>query len=264
MTNITATREFIDARRHVDVIATAAQLHRIDMPADYRVSTAVAAAAKAIAAEPEPYAAIPTATKAVRKFCDDMAAARAAWRGRVDVANATAEASDIRAVRVALDAGPMVAAAVTDHANGLLPNLDHLLNAAPRALTGHETPDQLAAHAELLRTVQALTVAARMRVELAAAIGESNDLGRDGLAWLFLDPRPATLTSTVQTLLSAPLPSTVDGWAMVHAVGLRFAVPGEAAGRYDRWRRLQAAQVGTDDGGMRDRTVGELQALAAA
>ena len=80
----------------------------------------------------------------------------------------------------------------------------------------------LEAHSELLRTVTALSLAARDRAVLALLSGEGADLGRAGAVWLIADP--TTPTVDVDTVVAAvqathtALPSTLQQWLDLAAV----------------------------------------------
>lgn len=255
------------ALRHADQAARIAQSYGYPMPAEWGQQTAVAAAAKQIADEPEPI--IPVELPAADKlpaFITKLAGERDKCRTRVAVAADIHDRATRAAARVAIDHAPHVAHHLAEQANqDVLPRLITLLDTAPHEIGGYENPEQLAAYSELLRTVGEASLIVHNRGELAAVTGEAADLGRT-LAWLLIDPAGDALISAIDTAITHVtndgLPATLDAWRMLRPLGLQLAYPGEAAARRDSYHAARANMIATPDGGMRDHTISELAKLA--
>lgn len=240
-----------------------------ELPDEWVEAKAVAAAAERIINTPTPVITALPESGTVADYCAALAAERAAHDGQVAAARELLDRAKREAGRLAMPAAADFAERISAEANTkLIPQLRELLGAAPRQITGHEAPKELAAHADLLRTIEALAVAAHHRGRLAALLGEGTDLGRDGAVFLYINPgRNASITAirdTIRQFADTGIPATIDGWVALLHTDSEFAGIGQAAERYDRWRNAASAGMHTPDGGMLDHTLGEYEDLTAS
>lgn len=262
----TQDQELVRAFSHADEATRAARMRGWELPAEWVEAKAVVAAAEVVLREPEPaLSAVLPDPKKLPDFCTKLARDRAEWRGRVEVAREVHDLAQKAAARAGLAAAPAVTARLITEANErLVPAFTELLVAAPRSLTGHEAPEQLSLHAELLKASEQLTAAAYDRASLAIATGESEDLGRGGDGWLYLAPVASAsvfdVAAAIERIAHDGLPTTVADWAQLTRIGVRFAAAGEAAQRYEQFNRARAHAGNAPDGGMRDRSYSALLA----
>lgn len=199
--------------------------------------------ARDIANAPEPVPpAAPTSGKAAQAWVSKVAAARIEWRESRQVA----EGLQATAVRQLVDSARSV---TVDYIDRLCSEFDDtaasfggLLRTAPRTLTGHENPEQLAAHAEMLRCVENMARAVIDRATLAVLSLESADLGRAGLLWLYTDPHTSIIDTDALIGLTqrfrGAIPNNLDDWTTLHTAGLSMAHLGQGAERLDTYNRV--------------------------
>jgi len=258
-----------NALRHADDVIYIARANGFDVPEEYELATAIAAAAGRVANAPAPAQPILPDAEHVPAHCTKVAADREKHRGRVEVATELYERARLDAGRVALDAAPAVCHQLVRRASDeLLPRLAELIASAPHVLSGHESAEQLALHADLLVALATATAAASSRLALAIATGENADLGHYGAAFLIIEPtETATLrqVNAASQKFAAAAPTTLADWLELRAIGVSFAEPGQAEARLARHVQLCAVNgSNTPDGGQLDHTVGELAGLVAA
>ncbi len=260
--------ELQSALRHAAAAAQIAAAFGYEMPAEWHTATATAAAAKSVADELEPTlpAELPTADK-LPAFITKTAAERDKWRTRVAVAAECHDRANRTAARVAIEQAPHVANRLTADTNDkVFPRLAELLDTAPHTIGGYESPDDMAAHAELLRVIAEASRAVDARAQLAIITGEGADIGRSA-AMLIIDPGPDATVRAVDDAIAAVandgIPTTIEAWQRLRRLNLSLAFPGEASARLAAYQAVRANQMRTPDGGMLDHTLGELAAIAS-
>ncbi|AYE93452.1 hypothetical protein C0J29_00100 [Mycobacterium paragordonae] len=159
-------------------------------------------------------------------------------------------------------------AAIADITGRLVTVFDDLLKAfdahadAPRALTGHESDEDVAAHTSALRVASELSNVLMQRAVIGDAAQEAEAIGPD-IVWLVLAPQAATTRDQVQDALktfNSSVPQTLAEWDALRPLGLRLAHIGEVATRRERHTAfMYAIGMSTPDMGMRDHSYGEIE-----
>jgi hypothetical protein len=253
------------AKRNADAVVGIGDARGWERPAEYARLIALGTAAKAAIREASAPARVPWPTTADE--ADD-------WISAVANARVVAAARHAAAEDLALEADRQVALLGQSLAEGTIPRLvtefaDHLatykaLADAPRTLSGHETPEQLADHAALLRCATDMTGTLHARATLAHITGEGEVIGSDPV-WLVLAPgSQAGLDATTDAVRSfhQAMPATVADWDQLHALGLALAAFGEAGERIQRHSELLHARgMKTPDRGMVERSYAEVGQL---
>lgn len=249
------------ARRTTDQVVGVGDTRGWERPSEYQSLVALDAAAKAAQRDSAPRPVPPpTDPGKVGKFLDDVAQSTV-------FAAARRQAADQLVVEVERQIAVLGAPIAADYVPRLVGEFaEHVaayqaLADAPRELTGHEDPEQTAAHLQLLRLASQLTADLGDRGTLAIAFGEAEDIGR-ALVWLVLSPGPDVYVGAVDEALrtfNASIPRTPADWDSLLPLGLTLAGPGEVLARRERhgtalWNR----GMGPDGGLGPDMTYGEV------
>lgn len=257
------TKMTIDAAKRVTHNAVAiGDARGWERPAEYVRLLACANAAKdaARAATPAPF---PPPTKAadvdgwLTKTVKDRAEATSRQIAAEDLGFEFDRQIALLAAGIRADYVPRLATEFAAHVTAY-----KALAGAPRELNGHETPEQLNAHAALLRCAANLTATLISRAQLAAGTAEADDIGSDPV-WLVLDAAPHASLDAVDTAVKRhhqSMPGTVADWDELVPLGVSLAALDAVPARRERntnarWTRGMT----TDDKGMFDRTYAEME-----
>jgi hypothetical protein len=254
------------AKRHADAIVGIGDVRGWERPSEYGRLVALGAAAKAAIREAGAVAPVPWPTAA--EEVDD-------WITAVANARVLASARHTAAEDLALEADRQVARLGQTLAVEAIPRLvsefaDHLatyatLTDAPRALSGHETAKEAAAHMTLLRCAADMAASLIARGLIADITGEGEAIGADAV-WLVLAPTAhAGLDATSEAVRTfhQTMPSTVADWDSLVPLGLTLAHFGEAETRIQRHTAANYTRgSGSFDGGMVERTYAEVESGA--
>lgn len=256
--------EFTSLERKARDAVNVAASRGYPLPAEYTSSVEIAKAAAAVRdALPPAVPAPPTKPAVVAGWVADLARARAEHTAAGQVAAELYERTNRDALRAAVDAVPGWAAKVTAEFGESAREFERLLATAPREVLGSSTADEMAAHTELLRAADALTLGALDRSRLSSLGDEYDDLAAEPI-WLVLDPRGSvTLGKVLECLadFTGRLPTDVEGWAQVAALGLAMAEPGGIGARRERFSELRWASGMAADGGRQDKSIDDAAAL---
>lgn len=244
----------------IDVV----QRRGYSLPTAYTSSNAVAVAAMTLTGSQAPnLPTLPTKAKEVDAWVADRTQALLVAERQREVAQDLADRARRTAMAVVVDELPVYLGKVCDEFDVHLEDFRRLVKVAPSRISSQMTGEQFEQHAELLRTVEALTLDAMDRARLALPTGEQQDTNGNAM-WLILEPADTTTIQTVRDLLgefSSHFPQTITDWARVDALGCKMARGGDVARRVFQFATLVQASGNARDGGLLDKSYGEARDL---
>jgi hypothetical protein len=255
-------------QRHREATASMAGRRGWQIPDEYRSLTAVAKAARDVAAEQPAQDGDPAKPEAVAKWIDTQVAQRVQRDQRTAVATELAERADMGATRTVLAEIPgNYIPALCAEFNSAVTRFHEVAAAAPSEVTAHTSPADAERHVTLLSVVEQLTIAASDRSTLASVTGELVSLDHDN-CWLWLDPDEdtATVHQIIDLLATFRTSQPVDlnGWDRAVQIGVKLAGYNQAEDRRDRFNQARYAAGMSPSGGLQDMSLREAHRLVGA
>lgn len=208
----------------------------------------------------------PSKPKDIGKWVDAVVEVRHQEAARREVIDELVLTWERETAAAGLAATADITARLVEAFNELLKTFDAQAD-APRALTGHESDREVAAHTAALRVASELSNALMQRATIADAAQEAADIGGD-IVWLVLAPHAETTRDQVNDALTTfkdSVPQTLAEWDALRPLGLHLAQLGEVAARRERHTAfMYRIGMNTPDMGMRDHSYGEIEGLDAS
>ncbi len=250
------------ALRKANNIVGIADFHGWPRPAAYVDALAMLNAAREAERAVTPLPAPPQKPKDIAKWIAATAEIRNLEATRRDVIDELVLKMERETAAAGLASTADYCSRLTDHFDELLAAFDAHAD-SPRALTGHETPEEIEAHTAALRVAGELSTALLQRAQIADAAGEAEDVGPD-VSWLVIAPAPETTRDAVESALAEfkeRFPQSLGEWDQLRGIGLRLAQVGEVAARRQRHSDFMwAIGHSTPEMGMRgDYTYAEIE-----
>jgi hypothetical protein len=266
MSNIQMTQPLSDRgyvlphlRKATNVVAIA-DIHGWPQPPAYAAAMAMLTAARAVQHTiTEPVAAVDK-PKDIARWVEASTQNRMRAEVRAQVVDELILTWERNAAAAGLAAVGDVCTRLVEHFGALVTKFDTLTD-APRRITGHESEDQLAAHAEALRVASQMSDALPQRATLGDAANEAGDIGPD-IIWLAVHPHANTSRDALNDALTTykhRMPQGLEEWDALRPLGLRLAAIGEVAARRQRHSDfMYTVGLASADGGIADHRYGEL------